>query len=391
MNSSKQQIVYVGPFKFPAAGAESYRVLGIAQSLRDGGHDVYFCTGQLSQFENVNNTNFPLHYINLSMKPLTFFSKVYKYLFSGFNTIKWLESFKPRPDVVILYGGYSLYAFPLLKWCRQNNIPIIVDVADWLEPEHLPGGKWGPFRWNVEMALRYYFVQAKNIISISSYLESYYQKKGCRTLRIPPTLDVISIPVRIETMPTGPLSLAYTGVPGKKDLLNNVLEAILRLDLSGKTVLLTIAGPTSDEIVQFPALSSRGMTKLPDSIQVLGKVSRDEALDIVRQADFSVLLRPQLRYANAGFPTKVSESLSVGTPVICNLTSDLDLYIHDEVNGLICKDHTVESFSKALAKALTLTQSQLNAMREAARREAETSFDFRQYTYLLSNFLNEVH
>jgi glycosyltransferase involved in cell wall biosynthesis len=380
LGNSKKKIAFIGPFKFPGGGAESYRALGIAQSLRDAGHDVHFCTGQLSQFSFLNTTGFVVNYINLSQAPLARRSKVAKYLFSGYRTVKWLEKLLPKPDVVLMFGGYSLYAIAILPWCKRNDVPLIVDIVEWFEPSHLPGGRWSPFRLNIEMALRHFYARAGNIISISWYLEQYYQNKGCRTLRIPPTLDVASIFARTTAPSLGPLNLAYTGVPGKKDLLNNVLESVMCLDSSGKIVTLTVAGPTPDEIIQLPAMSTRGITKLPDCVRALGRVSREEALNIVRQADFSVLLRPQLRYANAGFPTKIPESLSVGTPVMCNLTSDLGEHISD----------TSEAFTEALIRALALTPLQRQEMRLAARKQAESSFDFRNYTNSLSNFLDEI-
>ena len=43
-------------------------------------------------------------------------------------------------------------------------------------------------------------------------------------------------------------------------------------------------------------------SKFSGYVKAFGHVSREEALDAVRQTDFNVLLRPQLRYANDGFP-----------------------------------------------------------------------------------------
>lgn len=391
---SLKTIAYVGQFNFPAGGADSYRALGMAQSLRDAGYKVQFCTGQLSRFcSQVNSSDpalFPIEYINFSEKPLSRLSKVVKFLFSGYRTVKWLKGLKTRPDVVLMFGGYSFYAAFLLPWCKYNGVPLIVDVVEWFEPSHLPGGRLGPFRWNIEMALRYYFARTRNIIPISRYLEDYYRSKGCRTFRVPPTLDVKSISARTNVSLSGPLTLAYTGVPGKKDLLDNVLESIMRLDPSGKIVTLTVAGPTPDDILQFPAMRSRGIRSLPGCVKARGRVSREQALDTVRQADFSVLLRPQLRYAQAGFPTKVPESLSVGTPIMCNLTSDLGDYIQDGGNGIICQNHTPEAFSEALSRALLLTPEQRLEMRKSARQQAERSFDYRNYSDALSAFLQGV-
>jgi glycosyltransferase involved in cell wall biosynthesis len=73
--------------------------------------------------------------------------------------------------------------------------------------------------------------------------------------------------------------------------------------------------------------------------------------------------------------------------VIANLTGDLGLYLHDETNGLVCSDYSVGALSETLRRALLLTPGERGSMREAARRQAEQSFDFRAYGSQLSSFL----
>jgi len=103
-----------------------------------------------------------------------------------------------------------------------------------------------------------------------------------------------------------------------------------------------------------------------------------------------VLLRPPARYAQAGFPTKVVESLALGTPVICNLTSDLGNYIHDGAEGIVCADYQPEDLVAALERALALSVEQRAAMRAAARARAEAAFDYRQYAAPLADFLARI-
>ena len=186
------------------------------------------------------------------------------------------------------------------------------------------------------------------------------------------------------------LSLAYAGTPGKKDLINNVIEAMLRLDPSGKRVHLTLAGSLEEEILNLPALRGREVSELPDCIEVLGHIPHEKALELIGRADFLPLLRANQRYAQAGFPTKVVESLALGTPVICNLTSDLGEYIHDGVEGIVCADYSTDAFAAALERALALTPQQRTEMRKAAREQAERSFDYRVYADSLLSFLNEM-
>lgn len=392
--SDPKRIAYVGQFKFPTGEACSQRTVNIARMLERAGHEVVFCTGQFSQFYRPVNGGVPppfrTDYINYSEQPQSKLNKAFRFLSSGHRTVTWLQKQSPHLDAVILYGGYSLYASQLLPWCRRKGVPLIVDIVEWYHHAQLLGGAISPLRLDVGMALRYYFRRAGNIIAISRYLERYYHRRGCSTVRVPPSLDVGNILSRIVPSNSGPLTLAYTGVPGKKDLLNNVIEALLSVDPEGDLVRLTVAGPTPQTLLQLPVFKCRPVDRLPGCVQALGRLPHEEALDLVRSADFTVLLRPPLRYAQAGFPTKVPESLAVGTPVICNITSDLADYVLDGQTGLICKDQSTDAFVFTLKRALRLTQEQKTSMRHAARQTAELALDYRLYTYALDAFIQSA-
>jgi glycosyltransferase involved in cell wall biosynthesis len=101
-------------------------------------------------------------------------------------------------------------------------------------------------------------------------------------------------------------------------------------------------------------------------------------------------VRPQKRFANAGFPTKVVESLSMGIPVICNYTSDLSEYLRDGHEAIICKDHYPPAIAEALRKVLELTPEQRAQMRVEARARAEKDFDYRNYSKPLDEFIKRI-
>ena len=120
---------------------------------------------------------------------------------------------------------------------------------------------------------------------------------------------------------------------------------------------------------------SKNLKVLPACIECYGVVPQPKALEIIRNADFSVLLRPNKRYAKAGFPTKYVESLAVGTPVIANYTSDLARYLIDNKTGFVCKSEHKDSLKNSLERIKYLSDSQLQSMRIEARTMAENYFD----------------
>ena len=107
-------------------------------------------------------------------------------------------------------------------------------------------------------------------------------------------------------------------------------------------------------------------------------------------ADFTVLVRTTLPYANAGFPTKFAESLSLGIPVVANLTSDISKYLIDGKSGIVLEDDSVESCLVGLRRILSLDQSQIIQMKKQSREIAEASFSIVSYNDMMYDFLRNI-
>lgn len=382
-------IAYVGPFGFPDGGAAARRILGNALSLREAGFEVEIGSGQMdgpAEYEG-----FKVH--SLGERTAEHMGSALKrllYAGMGARTVAWLESLSPKPAAVILYSGYSPYFMRLLPWARKAGVPLIFDAVEWYDPPNALHWLRSPYYWNTELAMRVYAARTGNILAISSYLERHYAARGCNTVLVPPTLDTARVTPSLEPTATGPLILAYTGTPGHKDLFDAYLEALLDLDPQGERVRLRMAGLSPEEVLAFPAMRRKGARALPGCVEVLGRVPQDKAMELTRGADFSVLLRPNARNSHAGFPTKVVESLSVGTPVICNITSDLGRHIRDGETGLVCREGTAAALAQALERAVALSVEDRRRMRAAARAEAEKSFDYRRYVQPLSRFVGRA-
>ena len=389
-------IAYVGPFPFPWGQAASRRMHGIALSLAASGYQVVVGTG-----ESIPSVETPLGdepslgilRVGLSELPAandTALKKVARILFGwGKRTVAWLESAPCLPSAVIVYGGGTPYAIRLLRWGRKRNIPIIFDIVEWYESSHFVGGGLNPFHVSAEIAMRCLYPRADGIIAISSFLADHYQDKGLKVLRIPPTLDVrstaSSTPAMRRTDSDSRLRLIYAGTPGKKDSLGIILAAVRMVDPHGSKLKLDVLGVNESQASIY-----REEDKVYRNVEFHGVVKQSDVVRFLMNADFSVLVREPLRFAHAGFPTKFVESLSAGTPVIANLTSDIGMYLSDGVNGLVIDGHSVGCLMEGLKRALELSGLELDAMRTAARSSAIDHFDSSVYVSDMHDFLSEV-
>ncbi len=384
-------VIYVGPFCFPDGGAAARRILGISKSIQAAGFDVKVASGQNPKTGEISQWVDGIEVFSIGERTAENWPTLLKhmaYITMGRSTVAWLNSLSDKPKAVILYSGYSPYLLNLLPWAKKNKVKLIFDAVEWYEPNSF-FGRFSPYQINIEFAMRCLLPRVGNIISISGYLHKYYASKGCQSIVVPPTLDTSLIIPRYEGRGNQcALKLVYAGTPGKKDLLGRIIEAVLHLRRSNYNLHLSVAGVEASDAKQYANIEIFSGDEVSAGVNFMGVLNHDASIDLVRQADFSLLLRPDARYSRAGFPTKFVESFSVGTPVIGNITSDLHRYLKSNETGIVCRGPTSEYMIDALLHALKVDDVQHAAMRFRCRKIAEEFFDAKAYISPLVQLLN---
>lgn len=203
MTRRSRWIACAGPFLFPWGEAGSRRVYGLVASLAAAGYDVVVAGGgpeprTMTPLPGVDGPGSVSH-IGLAEKPPPeagpLGSSIQTLLRWGQRTVRWLDAQPTKPSHVLVHGGQAQYMFHLQRWCRRNNVPLIVDVVDWFNGRYVRGGYLGPLHASMKLAMHYYYPRCDGVIAISSYLEAHYRRAGMPILRVPPTLDVKNLTV----------------------------------------------------------------------------------------------------------------------------------------------------------------------------------------------------
>jgi glycosyltransferase involved in cell wall biosynthesis len=184
--------------------------------------------------------------------------------------------------------------------------------------------------------------------------------------------------------------LAYAGsVKQGKDAINNVIRALALLgDVDRSRFVFWLAGSDRDSVVASLGVDAAPVLERTEAIlDFKGFLPRAQVQQLVAQADYTVLLRPDAPYANAGFPTKFGESLVLGVPVIANLTSDLATYLHDGVEGYVVPDDSPTETASTLLRILATHTPPNREMRTRALATGRGSFDLRTYAGPMMEFL----
>jgi glycosyltransferase involved in cell wall biosynthesis len=194
---------------------------------------------------------------------------------------------------------------------------------------------------------------------------------------IPALVDLSEYPSEPKAVISGGVTLLYIGSPAGKDQLGVVLDAIEGIPLSKRQGLrLVIAGPERRELEMNPDVGGARLDRLGGVVEVRGFVLHEHVPQLLSEADFTVLLRPTGGYADAGFPTKVPESLAAGCPVLGNITSDLGTYLTDGENAVVCEvacgssEVSVATVRQAILRIIGMTAEERLAMRRRAQLSA---------------------
>ena len=386
------KIAFFMPQSFPYGIAYSSRAQNFCRALSEVGHDVDLICDYLSdeacqtspgrgQFEHTG-----IFYLREKKRTSDRFTV--KPCLAAFLE-KYLRA--ERPDVILSSSAYD--RFPVvLRAAEKHGIPLILESCEKYDASNWRFGKRDPRYYQFRFCWKWAYPKADGVIAISRFLEEHYSRCGRKTLRIPTILDVGGTPARTECAERNERVFAFAGrLGGGKDRLAEFIRAMRALGSGeGRLPVLRVYGPTREEVEKQLGEDGRLLEELQGQIRFFGRIPQQQVADAVRACDFSLVLRPERESSDAGFPTKLAESMAVGTPVLANRTGDIGLYVQDGRSGLLAASHQEEDILPALRRACRMSPQELAQMRRAARETAEGSFDYRAYEAGLSRFITEI-
>ncbi len=366
------KILYIGGFELPDKNAAAQRVVANALTLRKLGYEVSFISSTKDRLNIVREFNgFYCEYIDYPQSLMQWF----EYITTFVSTDRIL---KYNPNYIILYNFPAIASLRILRTCHKKGIKVIHDLTEW---ESSNG--WSPKeiirKIDINLRMHYCVKKMDGIIAISRYLYDYYSSYT-NTILIPPTVDILNSKFNRERelSVNNPIQLVYAGSIGKgnKDRLDYIVDTVSKVN----SLKLIVVGLTAE---QYENTYSR-LPKDCNNIEFKGRVSHNEAVNIVCHSDFQMLIRENSLKNKAGFPTKFVESISCCTPLIATISSNICDYLVDGKNGFIVDENN--SLQYVLKKVSQLSQEEIVAMKVQCRNF--TGFDYRSYKEEFSKLFN---
>lgn len=367
----RNTILYVGGFRLPNFNASAVRVMENAWLLKSLDYDVVML-GKLQEVEGkiVNYTDhdgFDCYDIREPFNDIEYVSYT-KSIASIEAVVKHIGIEKVK--AIIAYNYPALALHKLVTYSHENGITPVSDCTEWYGWEGT--NLLRNIRRFVDTQYRMHFSakRAGNVICAGSYLERFF--KDSNTVRWPFSVNIelerwkLSDTINVNN----PRVFVYSGSPGmgmSKDKINIIIEILYDLKLEGRNFKYVVLGITKAQYLEHFKRHEKMIEFMGESIEFKGRVPHAEALFTLKNADFSLFIRPDNRVSNAGFPTKVMEAFTSGIPTITNATSDIPKYVKNGINGFIFKSSETEDIKVTLLESLEMSDEALLAMKLKCR------------------------
>lgn len=286
----------------------------------------------------------------------------------------------------VVFVNSITYALPrICRLSHENKIPVYVEKCEWYDKSTFIFGKFNPYYR--EYIKEIDSVKPDGYIAISPFFDDYYKSKGFRSICIPTIIDTSNIEYSEHDM-SSKVKIIFSGSLGNgKELIGPIAESITQLGDEAKCFSFIFYGPTEEQIrsnISDDVLFER----VKENMTICGQIPQTEVYGKLREADFSIFLRKNRRSSNAGFPTKLAESMAVGTPVITNTTGSIAKYLTNGKNGFLIETAAADELSEVFHSILVLNKTNYRKMRLESRKVAEKNFDYRKYIEQLSKFFS---
>lgn len=398
----RDTVLYVGNFFYPTGNAAGKRVYGNLKAISDSGYKTAcLCfrrdDGKEGIVETVHDNTmlFTIPYTQGTARlsnnyPIRVFHDVMRKL--GTQKVR----------MVIMYNSLGTTGFNLsvISICHKYGIKVAYDIVDYFdEPDRNNLLRYFMKKFELNRLVKRVIPGCDCWVTISSFLKNM-MPDAKKTIIVPPLATEIRYEMR---KPGTPITFSYaTFIVDKnrpisewKDRLDTVIDVFYLLTKEHPELSYRVKFIGFDEarlLEMFPEnLRDEYSLKLKfirGNIIYLQQMPNELVQSELIESDFLILLRDSKNCNNAGFPTKVSEAISLGVPVITNVTSDIDQYLEDGINSVIVDTPgKVQSISESVSNVLTYEETMLNKLRKNAY--SSRPFYYKDYAEKFKKFIEE--
>lgn len=388
----KKFIIYIGQIIPPDKNAVAQRVYANAKLLKKCGYIpiIIGCDKNITCLKRIDDVYSFETYV------LPYPTTTKQWVYRMISIKQYIKIFnkvgKENIKAVITCDLQSIAQIKMQKYLNKNKIIYIEDTMEWIRHSRKKSLKSIIKDIDTFFRMKFIHLKTKNIICISDFLFKYYKNKNCNVVNIPVLIDYYDKKwdIKMKYIPNKVRKFVYAGDAGSigyKERLDKVMIAACQLLESGYNIVVEIIGITKSEFEKkCPNIAkNKNFTKIA---RFFGRQPHSFCLEKIKQADFSILIRENTREMKAGFPTKLSETLRLGTPPLITFIGDFENYLTDNVDCIKLLNTSIQEIYNAMRKICEFDDEKLISMHNNCL--SNHKFDITNYENQFKEFLNKI-
>lgn len=346
-------VIFGDNFSFPEGDAATNRVYNYAKGFYENGinvHVICFSSEYDTVGEGMEDEIHFYHPFGVRNRNRFFIIRRWQKFIKYFRTISLIKSIQRKDKIIAVHCYTQLLQTQLFAFIFSRYYKTRLTLERSEHPMRNTNDKvikrlYGNFKIAIETRLY------DGIFCISDYLIRFYQNKGCderKLFLVPSTVD----PARFNKLLDSPFRFRYILYCGSlttlKDGVDILIESFSRISRRHPDINLALVGEADtlkDEIF-FRELVSRFNIK--NRVFFTGKLPRTAIPEYMCNAEILTLARPRSIVADAGFPSKLTEYLATGKPVIVTSVGEIPVYLKDNDNAFLSEPDSVDAFTDKL-------------------------------------------
>lgn len=278
-------------------------------------------------------------------------------------------------DMVICYNHPAISQYRIARLARMHGALAVTDCTEWYARHHWTS-LFGIVK-NIDVALRMHIINKMmdGMITTSPYISEYYRRLGKPIIEIPTLIEepLIPEPPQINSKDSK-IRLFFAGsgfdkksldnsTEGLKDRLDWLIPILYKTKQNGADFHMDLFGVSLEQYIEIIPQHKKMLKEMEENLTFHGRQPRKLLLKMLPAAAFSIFFRKKTRTNLAGFPSKFSESISYGTPVITNEMPSSIQYMIEGKTGYYIDPSDIDRASQRLIDIFNQPYSIINAQK----------------------------
>lgn len=395
-------IVYIGGFELPDRNAAAQRVRNNARVLRSLGYRVILVGASRARAYDRAVHPADAGGVDAEAWEIGYPTSIAQW----FDAIRadWpLRQLATRGVIVpsdvaavICYNHPAIAQLRIARLARRWRAAAIADCTEWYagrpwtSPANVAKNLDVPFR------MRWLNPRMDGIITTAPFISDFYRRKGLPIVEIPTLMEQPEGEVPVEEAVSFPMPLfaiaSGFNAAARADTIHDRIDWILDLldgaAQRGRRFVLRVVGVDRDHFLSVFPHHRAVLERLGESVAFLGRQPRSEVLRMMEASAFAFVLRHESRVTLAGFPSKYSEAVTYGTPVVINALPSVRAYHVEGKTGISLDPHDRDGAVRKLCNILATDAQSVIAMKRFCRNYG--AFTAQAFEARVSAFLSTV-